>query len=207
LVDVAIAVPRLFSPLTEYTQMTADDIAAGIPLEDVREMVRAHVGPHGILVGHSVEHDINWLELVEGVDYESYRDTAQVFAIRRPGQTNPTPLSLQQVARGLLEKEIQREGHSSLEDARISMRLYLEKGSTQDLEDRSREILSERFRNHELRRKRSPVVDGVCMGSWNKTCPCGNRGTTDGRTDGSPEDDLRLTTTGVESALAGRFGR
>merc|ERR1719313_2493576 len=89
LLDVHIAVPlaHLVSPLTEYTRMTVAEITGGRSLEAVRDMVRQHVGPHGILVGQSVHHDIEWLELRKGIDYGSCVDIAEAFAFVRPGET------------------------------------------------------------------------------------------------------------------------
>ena len=78
--DVHIAVPNLFSPLTEYTRMSAEAISRGFPLEQVRDLVRQHVGPRGALVGQSVQHDIEWLHLEEGSDYGTYFDIAEVLA-------------------------------------------------------------------------------------------------------------------------------
>merc|ERR1719443_1702834 len=120
--------------------MSVEEIAGGCSLEAVQDMVRQLVGPHGILVGHSVQHDIDWLELRKGIHYGSFVDTAEVFALVIPGKTTPTRLSLQQVALGLLEEEIQREGHCSVEDARISIRLLLKKGGPTDI-DQSRATL------------------------------------------------------------------
>jgi RNA exonuclease 4 len=174
LLDVAIQVPGLVSPLTCVTSMTAEQIFYGYPLEEVREMVRDICGPRAILVGQSVEHDVKWLGLRRAVDYGSFLDIAQVFTCIPPGTKTLRMFSLEHAAAGLLGVRIQGEGHCPVEDARVSVKLLLDNGSTQARVDYARATLGNLFVGKQLgqRQRPPPRIDGVCMGKWSKLCTC-----------------------------------
>lgn len=174
LLDVAIQVPGLVSPLTSVTGMTAEQIYYGYQLEAVREMVREICGPRAILVGQSVEHDVKWLGLRRNMDYASIIDTAQVFTCIPPGSKTLRMFSLEHSAAGLLGVRIQAEGHCPVEDARISVKLLLDKGSTHARVESSRAILGKLFVDKQLgqRQRPPPRIDGVCMGKWSRMCTC-----------------------------------
>jgi len=74
-----------------------------------------------ILVGHALKHDLNVLYLSHPRRY--WRDTSRYKPFRQISKGN-TP-SLKKLARELLGREIQVGEHSSVEDARAAMQLYM----------------------------------------------------------------------------------
>ncbi|XP_050463669.1 uncharacterized protein LOC126857866 isoform X1 [Cataglyphis hispanica] len=74
-----------------------------------------------ILVGHALKHDLNVLFLSHPRRY--WRDTSKYKPFRQISKGN-TP-SLKKLAHELLGREIQVGEHSSVEDARAAMQLYM----------------------------------------------------------------------------------
>ncbi|XP_012060236.1 PREDICTED: RNA exonuclease 4 [Atta cephalotes] len=74
-----------------------------------------------ILVGHALKHDLNVLYLSHPRRY--WRDTSRYKPFRQVSKGN-TP-SLKKLAYELLGREIQVGEHSSVEDARAAMQLYM----------------------------------------------------------------------------------
>ena len=156
--------------------MTAEQMYYGYPLEEVREMVRKICGPRSILVGQSVEHDVKWLGLRRDCEYGSMIDIAQVFTCVPPGTRTLRMFSLEHAAAGLLGVRIQAEGHCPVEDARVSVKLLHDRGSTQARVAEARADLGKLFVDKQLgqRQRPPPRIDGVCMGKWSRLCTCSN---------------------------------
>ena len=49
-------------------------------------LLRAHVPPNAVLVGQNIQNDVQWLQLAEGVDYESLIDLAALFRVFDPAR-------------------------------------------------------------------------------------------------------------------------
>lgn len=77
-----------------------------------------------VIVGQSVQSDIDWLGLKEGVDFKRIEDTAQIFRCPRPSDPRKYQyFSLRHIVRNLLGEDPQPGTHSPIEDARYAMRL------------------------------------------------------------------------------------
>jgi hypothetical protein len=172
--DVAVWVPNLVSPLTAVTGMYRRNIEHGMPLGQVRDLIQSRCGPRAILVGQSVEHDLSWLNLRRGVDYCSHIDLAQVFACAPQGSDRPRILCLEHVAAGLLNVQIQSSAHSPIEDASVALKLLLSHGSSHERVDAARARLAQLYSARRFRPRQRPpaLIDGVCMGGWSKFCSC-----------------------------------
>merc|ERR1719453_1292299 len=136
--DVAVRVDYLVSPLTPITGMHRAQIDGGYPLEDVQTLVRKCCGPRAVLIGQSILHDIEWLQLQEGQDFGKFIDLADVFKITIPTASkrkSAKPASrifcLEHEAWGLLGITVQAgDAHSPVEDACISIKLWRECAQT-----------------------------------------------------------------------------
>lgn len=77
----------------------------------------------GIVVGHAAEND---MQMLDGIDFDDYvvRDTQKMRGWPFEG-SNPHQPGLKALAAGVLDRDIQGEEHSSVEDARATMDLFL----------------------------------------------------------------------------------
>lgn len=83
--DAATA-QRIVSYLTGLTGLTREGCEGETSksIEDISALIRTTLPKDAVLVGQSIEHDIEWLGLEEGVDYRAYVDLADIFANRIP---------------------------------------------------------------------------------------------------------------------------
>ncbi|KYN06131.1 RNA exonuclease 4, partial [Cyphomyrmex costatus] len=93
-----------------------DGESFNIVQKEVADILKGH-----ILVGHALKHDLNVLYLSHPRRY--WRDTSRYKPFRQVSKGN-TP-SLKKLAYELLGREIQVGEHSSVEDARAAMQLYM----------------------------------------------------------------------------------
>jgi len=133
LFDQIAAVPLLQDPLTEFTGLSAEDIANAPPLEQVLHHFHSELAAlnrmhrFGVtIVGQSLIMDLIWTALKEGVHYSRTIDIAQLFATKHERWSKATYYSLRQAAWGLLGAEMNGDYHDPTEDARVTMALYRE---------------------------------------------------------------------------------
>ncbi len=79
-----INVTSYMTPLTGMTAEQCLDLNKTKTLTEIRELVKNHLPKNSILVGHSIQHDIEWLGLEVGVDFKMYVDTSHMFRQRIP---------------------------------------------------------------------------------------------------------------------------
>ena len=87
LLNLVIDVPNLVSPLTQVTGLTVEEIHAGISLEDALHQVHSllcSLSTNVVLVGQSVQGDIDWLKLEQGVHYQGIVDLSESFKAWNP---------------------------------------------------------------------------------------------------------------------------
>eukprot|EP00551_Chaetoceros_affinis_P012518 CAMPEP_0203680212 /NCGR_PEP_ID=MMETSP0090-20130426/38386_1 /ASSEMBLY_ACC=CAM_ASM_001088 /TAXON_ID=426623 /ORGANISM="Chaetoceros affinis, Strain CCMP159" /LENGTH=375 /DNA_ID=CAMNT_0050548165 /DNA_START=116 /DNA_END=1243 /DNA_ORIENTATION=- len=77
---------NVVSYMTELTGMSAAECLdpSAKDLDEIRCMVKANLSHDAILVGHSIQHDIEWLGLEAGVDFKQALDTSTIFRQRIP---------------------------------------------------------------------------------------------------------------------------
>ena len=103
---------------TEKSGIRPENLVGARKFEDVRHSVVALLEGK-IIVGHGLSHDFDVLEFYPpGV---SIRDTATYRGFRKSGRTP----SLKALAKEVLKVKIQSGEHSSVEDARTALNLYL----------------------------------------------------------------------------------
>jgi hypothetical protein len=76
----------VISYMTELTGTTKEQCHGpdAKDLTEVRSMVQQLLPSNAVLVGHSIQHDIEWLGLIQGVDFKEYFDTSVLFRQRIP---------------------------------------------------------------------------------------------------------------------------
>lgn len=85
------------SYMTRLTGITQEHCADAKSLQEVQSMIRELLPKNAVLVGHSIQHDIEWLGLEVGVDFREYFDTSILFRQRIPKNLNSAGNVLRQV--------------------------------------------------------------------------------------------------------------
>lgn len=77
---------EVVSYMTNLTGMTAEQCLepSRKSLDDIRSLVKSHLSPDSILVGHSIHHDVDWLGLKPGLDFKQALDTSCILRQRIP---------------------------------------------------------------------------------------------------------------------------
>lgn len=106
---------------TNITGLTKEILARrGEQFSKVRQRVLEHIKDK-IVVGHAVHHDFEALN-IPAPPASQVRDTC-LYSKLRPPKRKTTP-SLRLLADYWLDKKVQTDSHSSVEDARTAMMLY-----------------------------------------------------------------------------------
>eukprot|EP01114_Cavostelium_apophysatum_P015669 TRINITY_DN4320_c0_g1_i1.p1 TRINITY_DN4320_c0_g1~~TRINITY_DN4320_c0_g1_i1.p1 ORF type:complete len:554 (-),score=94.19 TRINITY_DN4320_c0_g1_i1:63-1724(-) len=119
---------RVVDYLTAIHGIKLEDLDRAPSLESCLAKLRAILSRDSVLVGQSIDKDIDFLKLKKGVDFGDSIDIALFFALTPDAaisSTIPRRFTLEQTVRHLLsEKEFQ--AHNPVEDAKYAMRLFLQ---------------------------------------------------------------------------------
>ena len=101
LLNVCVNLEKLevVSYMTELTGTTEQECLGpdAKDLDHVRSMVKELLPSDAVLVGHSIQHDCEWLGLVEGVDFRECFDTSIIFRQRIPKNLGSAGNALRQI--------------------------------------------------------------------------------------------------------------
>eukprot|EP00658_Telonema_sp_P-2_P050069 TRINITY_DN38125_c0_g1_i1.p1 TRINITY_DN38125_c0_g1~~TRINITY_DN38125_c0_g1_i1.p1 ORF type:complete len:227 (+),score=72.28 TRINITY_DN38125_c0_g1_i1:37-717(+) len=178
--SILVKTDPIFSPLTPITGLTTDEISNGVELGTAMEEVRAHLGPDVHLVGQRIQNDIEWLGLVDGEDFGMATDIADMFKAWNPRYNNFMFFSLAKEAYALLGISMHGPGsHSPIQDAEVSLRLFLRYHNHTDAIEEARQTMAVMTYTQQwpvgLTGAPTPI-DGVCCHSFNPgKCFCGQR--------------------------------
>ena len=107
---------------TRWSGIKWTDLESAVPFDDAQAEILQLVDGC-VVVGHALENDTRSLNIY--LPPEQIRDTSYYLPLRRMAKLNCShPPSLKKLAKALLGLEIQKGSHSSLVDARVSMKLY-----------------------------------------------------------------------------------
>jgi DNA polymerase III epsilon subunit-like protein len=107
--------------LTPYSGITAEKLVGAKSFTNVQKRV-LNVLKDKEIVGHALENDFRALRIPQG-DYAIY-DSAYSPELMKPGPHGPQPDNLKNLVKIHLERDIQLEEHSGLEDAQACMELF-----------------------------------------------------------------------------------
>uniref|UniRef100_A0A6A7G6R4 Small RNA degrading nuclease 2 n=1 Tax=Hirondellea gigas TaxID=1518452 RepID=A0A6A7G6R4_9CRUS len=158
--------------LTGLNQQILD--SRGIPLEVAIQQLKNSLPKQAILVGQNIQSDIEWLGLVEGVDFAGMLDLCGLWAVWNPKYNMYTKFSLNHESYCLLGSA-QPTPHDAAYDAIMSMHLYqlfLQCRNDPELLRQSHERLLNMPPMPSFA-KQNPYYDDVCMGN-KKICRCGD---------------------------------
>lgn len=166
-----VPVVSYINQLTGLTKEIIDEY--GLPLAEALAHLRAHLSPNAILVGQSIQKDVQWLQLAEGVDYFSLIDISGLFRVWNPTRNEFTNFSQDHCAKVWMGIE-SRPQHNAVTDAAISMSLFNAYRTVQWDLPRLYQMQQATLAANRVPGFSSlhPVVDGCCMGN-RKKCICG----------------------------------
>jgi len=172
-VNVYVRQPHVASYLPLLTGLSAEDCAQGVTEEEALRLCRAALPKNAMLVGQNILKDVQWLQLEEGVDFDSMRDLMGLFSVRNPRFHSMTFFSLAHEAKALLSLDQQTTHHPAI-DAWMSIKLFqlhlLLQQHPAEME-RAKQLLLDTPVEPAFNKK-NPVYEGVCMGNKAKCC-CG----------------------------------
>jgi RNA exonuclease 4 len=118
---------------TKWSGISIKEMRFAREFEEVQTTV-ADIMKDRIVVGHDIKHDLDVLKLSHPA--RDIRDTARHQAFKKLG--NSRKPALRNLARELLNLEIQEGAHSSVEDARVTMLLFRKHKSAFDVDHANR---------------------------------------------------------------------
>jgi RNA exonuclease 4 len=95
----------------------------GVPIADALVTLRSHLPPNAILVGQNIKKDVDWLQLVEGLDFSAMIDLSALFRVWNPSRGSFTNFSQDHAAKVWLGMP-ERTHHDAYSDACISIALF-----------------------------------------------------------------------------------
>lgn len=164
----------VLSYLTPLTGVRREDVEAhGRSLADTVAQVRALLTAQTVIVGQNILKDVQWLGLVEGIDYGSLIDLAALFRVWNDRHHAFTCFSQDHVAKVWLNVQ-DRQSHDALEDAAIAMGLF---NAYRRVQHDAAQL--QHWQAQTLSAPRTPgfaalhgSLDDCCLGG-RKTCTCG----------------------------------
>jgi len=172
-----VAVTNVVSYLTRITGQKQGDLEGAPSAATVQAQVKALLGPDVLIVGQSVQSDLDWLKLIKGVDYQDSFDLADKFKAFNPKYQNYSHFSLQHEARTLLSgmSHQSHQAHDPALDAKWSMDLYRMFFATPNeakLNVAKKKLISTRPAPS-IAKQFNYQMDGICMAKfYPKMCIC-----------------------------------
>lgn len=159
------------TPLTGLTKEIIDQY--GLPLADALVTLRSLLPPNALLVGQNIKKDVDWLQLVEGLDFASMIDLAGLFRVWNPERNSFTGFSQDHTAKVWLRMS-DRVQHNAVDDACISVSLFNAYRSVQWDINRLQQLQAAMMSTERTPSfsQITPSIDGCCLGNRN-TCTCG----------------------------------
>lgn len=160
------------TPLTGLTHETLHQY--GVSLKCALDTLRHYLPSSAVLVGQNIGKDVAWLDLEEGIDFESMVDLAGLYKVWNARFGSFTIFSLEHLANVILGLSLNGCPHNAVDDAMKSIRLfnyYRQYRNNSVIWEKKRLELMETQKPLSFS-KRHPRFEGVCMGN-RRLCTCG----------------------------------
>ncbi|KAF0701217.1 Aste57867_8291 [Aphanomyces stellatus] len=153
------------SYLTELTGITAEHISTAQSLEHVIAELKKILPQESVLVGQSVDKDVQWLGLEAGKDFRQIFDVADLFRVPTTASYQYRYFSLRHVAKYLLEASIQESDHDPVVDAVYAMKVFKRYRYLHENSGHRQAVLQTLIKTPRTPSfaERHPVLDGVLM--------------------------------------------
>mmetsp|Transcript_13590 Transcript_13590/g.41079 ORF Transcript_13590/g.41079 Transcript_13590/m.41079 type:complete len:225 (-) Transcript_13590:305-979(-) len=166
----------IVSCLTPLTGLTEDLLRThGTSLPQALQMLRQALPQHAVLVGQGISHDVQWVTLQEGSDFQSMMDLAGLYRVWNDRYKSWSVWSQDYLCKQLLQWDTTQQTHNAALDAVKSIRLYNHWVALQanpSAWKQAQETLLAGTPEPSFA-KRNATFEGVCMGN-RKTCSCGD---------------------------------
>lgn len=86
--------------------------------------LRSLLSPQAILVGHSIQNDVQWLQLAQGIDYHSLINLSDLFRVWNMNHQSFTYFSQDHIASIWLGMKTEGRQHNAVADAAMAMSLF-----------------------------------------------------------------------------------
>lgn len=168
---------KVFNFLTPLTGVQEQDVKEAPILEDVCAEIKKILRSQKrlpVLVGAAIHHDVEWLFLKKGEDYDHIIDLAEMFKAWNPRYGQYNKFSLAHLSQQLLGVAIS-EQHSPEVDAQLSVRLYNRyKDDEAECKRAASSMIGKRAPEN-FAKKHNYYYQGVCMaGYYPEKCKCGS---------------------------------
>ncbi|OQR82077.1 hypothetical protein THRCLA_23247 [Thraustotheca clavata] len=158
----------IVSYLTQLTGITARHLENARSLQEVLIDLKAILPKDCVLVGQSVDKDVEWLGLKEQEDFREIFDVAKLFCMPLPSKTSATKIryfSLRHVVKYLLDESIQESDHDPVVDAVYAMKVFKRFRYLHESPGHRQAVLQTLAKTPQTPSfaKRHPVIDGVSL--------------------------------------------
>ncbi|UJR07401.1 hypothetical protein I4U23_011687 [Adineta vaga] len=167
----------IVSDLFPLSGVRKADLQQAPSFDDVIKKVHSFFTPTTSIVGQSIMSDINWMQLEEGIHYNSTIELGDEFAVFDPRYGNKKYFSLAHEAQILLQIDLNAMGgHLARNDAKASIKLYNQYLRVRDqmkLEQARQTLLRSPTKIPPYRRLNG-VYEKVCLSAFHRGyCRCG----------------------------------
>ena len=174
---------KLYSYMTALSGIREGDLVRpctdGVPLlsfADAQALLRKNLPKEVVLVGQKIQGDVEWMGLVEGVDFAEMVDLSEIFKSYNTSYGNYAYHSLIHQANIVLgDSHDASLEHCPELDARMSIQLWNKVVLSPRVVPRWQMALVQNRPAESVAKRLNWVLEGVCLSKFNKKfCSCGS---------------------------------
>ena len=165
------------SYLTPLTGLRISNFSANDPdLPSAIELLKQHLPKEAILVGQNIDHDIEWMHLTEGKDFQNSIDLAEVFKGWNSKYNHISYHSLLHEAQHVLKISTidASKEHDPALDATLSVQLWNKVKEDPSKLPQYQQMLIRNRPSQSVAKRLDWRYEGVCLSKFNASkCICG----------------------------------
>jgi len=168
----------IVSYLTPVSGLRESDFSTNeyLDLKSATELLKKHLPKQAILVGQNIGHDIEWMSLTVGTDFQDSVDTSEVFKGWNSKYNHMTYHSLLHEAQYVLKISTidASKEHDPTMDATLSIQLWNKVKEDPSRLPHYQQMLIRNRPSQSVSKRLGWRYEGVCMSKFNPaTCICG----------------------------------